>query len=387
MRLTPAQRGLLQRGTAAQRTAMRILLAVGELSEAPRLVRVTSAHVSGASYKMIGDPGLEFLEDFSRTAKVSVPTTVNPLGTDLAQWRELGIPPEFAEKQARIARAYEAMGVQPSFTCTPYLIGEPPAFGEHIAWAESNAVCFANSVLGARTNREGGPSALAAAIVGATPYYGLHTDEGREPTTIANVDVKPKGLDYSLIGLVAGERVGDGVPFFRGFRGTVADLRWLGAALASSGSCGMFHLEGVTPEARKSRTKGLRSVSITRSDLREAKRSYSNGSEAELIGLGSPQLSREELRDVARLVERTPPRIPVWVFTSRSVRDAEPEAVVSINGHGGRVLADTCLEVTLLEHRFGTVATPSGKGAYYLPSLCKQKVILEDLETLLERYA
>ena len=387
MRLTRAQRHLLDEGTHAQRKAMEILLTVGCLADAPRLVPITSAHVSGASYKMIGDPGLEFLEDFAQSARVSVPTTVNPLGTDLAQWQALGIPPEFAEKQARIARAYETMAVRPTFSCTPYLLGVRPASGEHVAWAESSAVCFANSVLGARTNREGGPAALAAAIVGATPEYGLHLDGGREPTVIVNVQTKPRGVDYSLIGLVAGERVGDGLPFFRGFRGTEEDLKWLGASLASSGACGMFHLEGVTPEARGARVKGLKSIAITRDDLIAAKRAHSDGTEADLIGLGSPQPSANELQTIARLIDRTPPRIPVWVFTSRIVRDANSEAVRLIERHGGRVLADTCLEVTLLEHRFGTVATPSGKGAYYLPSLCKQKVIFDDVATLLERYA
>src|SRR5881296_3007899 len=375
MRLTATQRHLLKEGTDGQRKAMEILLAVGRLADAPRLVPITSAHVSGASYKMIGDPGLEFLEDFARDARVVVPTTVNPLGTDLTQWEELGIPPEFAEKQGRIAHAYETMGVRPSFSCTPYLIGVRPSFGEHVAWAESNAVCFANSVLGARTNREGGPSALAAAIVGATPEDGLHTDEGRKPTIVVHVTLKPRGLDYSLIGLVAGERVGDGLPFFRGFRGTEGDLKWVGAALASSGACSMFHLEGVTPESRRAHVKGLKSIAITDRDLAAAKRAHTDGTEAEMIGLGSPQLSADELREVARLVDRTPPRIPVWVFTSRVVRDANPDTVEIIERRGGRVLADTCLEVTLLEHRFGTVATPSGKAAYYLPSLCKQKVI------------
>src|SRR6266852_6087520 len=386
MRLTRAQRNLLEEGTESQRKAMQILLAVGRLADAPRLVPITSAHVSGVSYKMIGDPGLEFLEDFARDARVAVPTTINPLGTDLAQWQALGVPPSFAEKQGRIASAYEAMGVHRSFTCTPYLIGVRPTFGEHVAWAESSAVCFANSVLGARTNREGGPAALAAAVVGATPDYGLHRDEGREPTVIVKVGVEPRGIDYSLIGLVAGERVGDGIPFFRGFRGTEGDLKWLGAALASSGACSMFHLEGVTPEFRGARVKGLKSIAITKEDLVAAKRAHTDGTEAEMIGLGSPQLSSDELREVARLVDRTPPRIPVWVFTSRIARDANPDAVATIERRGGRVLADTCLEVTLLEHRFGTVATPSGKGAYYLPSLSRQKVVFEELQTLLERY-
>ena len=387
MRLTRTQMHLLDDGTESQRKAMQILLAVGRLADAPRLIPITSAHVSGVSYKLIGDPGLEFLEDFARDARVSVPTTVNPLGTDLAQWQALGVPPTFAEKQGRIASAYEAMGVRRSFTCTPYLIGVRPTLGEHLAWAETSAVCFANSVLGARTNREGGPAALAAAIVGATPEHGLHTDEGREPTVIVKVGVKPRGIDYSLIGLVAGERVGDGLPFFRGFRGTEGDLKWLGAALASSGACAMFHLEGVTPEARRARVKGLKSIAITQGDLAAAKRAHTDGTEAEMIGIGSPQLSSDELREVARLIDRAPPRIPVWVFTSRVVRDANQEAVGIIESRGGRVLADTCLEVTLLEHRFGTVATPSGKGAYYLPSLSRQKVVFEELETLLERYA
>src|SRR5216117_986577 len=386
MRLTRDQRRLRDEGTPSQRKAMQILLALGGISEAKRLVPITSAHVSGASYKMIGDPGLEFLEDFARDARVAVPTTVNPLGTDLAQWKELGIPPDFAEKQARIARAYATMGVRPSFSCTPYLIGVRPGLGEHVAWAESNAVCFANSVLGARTNREGGPSALAAAIVGATPEYGLHTDEGRSPTVRVNVTTKPHGLDFSLIGLVAGQQVGDGLPFFRGFHGSEEDLKWLGASLASTGACAMFHLDGVTPEARRAPTRGLPSTTITRRDLVAAKRSYTDGNEADVIALGSPQLSGQELWSVADRVRRKPPRIPVWVFTSRAVRDENPEPVAAIESHGGRVLADTCLEVTMLEHRFGTVATPSGKAAYYLPSLCKQKVILDELDALLERY-
>ena len=387
MRLTPAQRRLRDRGTRAQQTAVKLLVSLGELYGAERLIPVTSAHVAGASYKLIGDPGLDFLEDFAKDARVAVPTTVNPLGTDLRQWRELGVPKAFAEKQARVARAYEAMGARPVYSCTPYLLGVRPARGEHVAWAESNAVCFANSVLGARTNREGGPSALAAAVVGATPDYSLHRDEARQPTILFDVRAKLEGIGFSLVGLLAGKETGDGVPYFRGFRATEEDLKWLGAAVASSGSVGMFHLERVTPEWRTARTKGLRTVRVTEEDLEQVRAHYTSGTEAELIALGSPQLSPQELRAIAALVDRRPPRIPVWVFTSRIVRDACPDAVRVIEEQGGRVLADTCLEVTLLEHRFHTVATPSGKGAYYLPSLCAQKVILDDIETLLERYA
>ncbi len=387
MRLTPAQRKLRDHGNDAQRKAVQLLVALGELSGADRLVPVTSAHVSGASYKLIGDPGLEFLEDFAKDARVAIPTTVNPLGTDLRQWRELGVPEDFAEKQGRIARAYEAMGANPVYSCTPYLLGVRPKLGEHVAWSESNAVAFANSVLGARTNREGGPSALAAAIVGATPDYGLHRDEGRQPTLVVDVRTKVEGIGFSLLGLLVGKEAGDGIPYFRGFSGTEEDLKWLGAAVASSGSVAMFHLERATPEWRTARTKGLRTVRVTAGDLADVQAHYTDGTEAELIALGSPQLSADELRSIATLVDRTPPRIPVWVFTSRAVREGCPDAVALLERYGGRVLADTCLEVTLLEHRFHTVATPSGKGAYYLPSLCRQKVILDDVESLLRRYA
>ena len=386
LHLTRDEERLLADGSPAQRKAMQILVALGDLAGAQDLVRIASAHVSGASYAIIGDPGLEFLEDFAKTARVAVPTTVNPLGTDLRQWQDLGIPPTFAEKQERIARAYEAMGVSPAYSCTPYLIGARPGPGEHLAWAESNAVCFANSVLAARTNREGGPSALAAAIVGATPNFGLHLEEGRRPTLVVDVRTKVSGFRLSLLGLRVGEEAGDGIPYLRGFRGNEADLRWFGSALASSGSCGMFHLERVTPEWRSARLEGLRTLRIGPKDLKEVQARYTTGTEPDLIGLGSPQLSREELAEVAKRLDRRLCRIPVWVFTSRVVRDASPEAVATIERAGGRVLADTCLEVTLLEHRFGTVATPSGKGAYYLPNLCRQRVVLDDLDALLERY-
>jgi len=387
MNLTKDQGRLLEEGTPAQRKALEILLALGEIGGAESLVPITSAHVSGASYKLIGDAGLEFIEDFAAGTRVAVPTTVNPLGTDLAQWRELGIPEAFAEKQARIARAYEAMGTRTIFSCTPYEQGVRPGLGEHVAWAESNATCFANSVLGARTNREGGPSALAAAIVGATPDFGLHRDEGRQPTILVDVDADPSGIGFDLLGLFLGERAGDGLPYVRGFRASEADLKWFGAALASAGSCGMFHLEGVTPEWRRARTKRLPTVRVTADDLEATRKEYTDGQDADLIALGSPQLSSDELRAIAGLLDRAHPRIPVWVFTSRAVREANPDAVAAVERAGGRVLADTCLEVTLLEHRFTTVATPSGKGAYYLPSLCRQKVILDDIRVILERYA
>ncbi len=387
MRLTPRQVALRDHGTRAQRTSMRLLTALGEIYGADRLIPITSAHIAGASYKIVGDPGLEFIEDFARDARVSVPATVNPLGMDLERWREQGISEAFAAKQRRIAEAYREMGVRESFSCTPYLIGNRPKRREHVAWAESSAACFANSVLGARTNREGGPSALAAAVAGLTPNYGLHLDEGRRATTVVDVKARVRGLGFSLLGLLVGGRMGGGIPYFRGIRGTGSDLKWLAASIASTGEVAMFHIERLTPEWRSARPKGLPRITVSERDLKAVQREFTTGEDADIIGLGSPQLSSEELGEVARLMERNRPRIPVWAFTSRTARDEGSEAVARIEAQGGRVLVDTCLEVTMIENVSKTVATPSGKGAVYLPTLCGQRVVMEDVERLFRRYA
>ena len=387
MRLTPRQKRTRDRGTKSQRIALRLLTALGEVYGAERFVPITSAHIAGASYKMIGDPGLEFIEDFARDAKVVVPATVNPLAMDLERWREQGVPEEFAAKQRRIADAYRRMGVRESFSCTPYLIGNRPKLGDHIAWAESSAACFANSVLGARTNREGGPSALAAAITGVTPDYGLHRDEGRRATAVVDVRARLKGHAFSLLGVLVGKELGGGIPYFRGIRGTETDLKWLAASLASTGDSAMFHIERGTPEWRRARAQGLPRIVVTERDLASVQKEFTTGDDADLIGLGSPQLSIEELREIAGLMETNRPRIPVWVFTNRPARDGAEDAVAKIEALGGKVFVDTCLEVTLMENVSKTVATPSGKGAVYLPMLCGQKIVLDDIGKLFRRYA
>src|SRR4030067_174911 len=161
----------------AVRKSMEILVALGDIYGAKSLIKVGSVQVAGVSYHNLGDAGLEFLNELAVDGRVKVLTTLNPAGMDLENWQQLGISPEFAEKQNQVIAAFERMGILISCTCTPYLIGNLPLYGEHVAWSESSAVTFANSVLGAKTNREGGPSALAAAFVGKTPCYGVHPHE------------------------------------------------------------------------------------------------------------------------------------------------------------------------------------------------------------------
>ena len=372
----------------AVRKSMEILVALGEIYGAERLIPVKSAQVSGVSYKTIGDAGLEYLEDLALDAKVRIRTTLNPPGMDMEQWRELYVPEDFAEKQMQILDAYGKMGIELSCTCTPYLAGNRPAVGEHLAWAESSAVSFANSVLGARTNREGGPSALAAAITGRTPEFGLHLDENRRAAVIIDVDFEPDYFDYALLGVIAGRIAGGGVPYFRGMKAPPSEdsLKSLGAAMAASGSVALYHVEGVTPEYSKAlpEEKGVERHTIDKKMLESEKERMSTARDVELITVGCPHSSPEELRNIAAFLKgkKRKEGVELWVYTSRIVKETEREAVKIIEEYG-RVVADTCMVVSPLEVRFHSVGTNSGKAASYLPGLCHQNVLFADLKTLL----
>lgn len=383
MYLTREQERLLEEGTPAERKSMELLTTLGDIYGADGLIPVTSVHVSGASYKIVGDAGLSFLEEFSRTARVKVKTTVNPVGMDLRAWRDLGIPEDFAAKQVRIVEAYRRMGVEETWSCIPYQVGNRPGLGEHVAWAESSAAIFANSVLGARTNREGGPSALAAAVTGWTPNYGLHLSENRRPTVRVIIGTSVKGYEYHLLGHYLAKVLREGIPFIEGLRPAEDDLKALGAAMATSSEINMYHLKGVTPEWRDVNTTGLERLEVERQELKEAKEQLMSSEEYEIIAFGCPQLSEEELKEVADLMETYRPRVPVWVFTSRAVAQGAEEAITRIRNLGGRVVLDTCPEVTPLNLVAEKVGSPSAKAAVYVPSLSGQRVRIEASEELM----
>lgn len=391
MRLTAEEQGLLDgaRGEVTSRL-MRLLVSLGEIFGARRMVRVGSAQVSGVSYKSIGEPGLEFLEDLAgRGVKVTVPTNLNPAGMDLKAWRELGIPEAFAGKQQRIMAAFRAMGITAPPTCTPYLIGNMPAPGEHVAWAESSAVAFANSVLGARTNREGGPSALAAAVCGRTPCYGLHLDEHRRPTVKVAVDAELKSnADYGVLGYALGRKVRGAIPFIYGLEGAGRDnLKSLGAAMAASGAVPLFHAAGVTPEAAAMPTDGLDLIRMGQAELDEHASGLDAGEAPDLVVTGCPHASLEEVAAVAGQVRGRTLLKPVWICTSRVISDrAEAEGYLAdIEAAGGRIVADTCMVVSPLEDLgYGVTSVDSGKAANYLPGFCKQKVNFRDLHEIIE---
>ncbi len=381
MRLTDEERKLLD-GAAGQATrkAMQILVALGEIYGAEDLVPVRSAQVAGVSFHNLGEAGLEWLESMAEDGRIRTVTTLNPAGMDLEAWKEQGIAPDFAGKQLRLVKAYERMGIAPTCTCTPYLIGNLPGPGEHIAWAESSAVAYANSVLGARTNREGGPSALAAALTGRTPRYGLHLDANRVPTLEVAIEaLLDSSSAWGALGRVIGKQSGGRVPLLRTkARPTVAQLKSLGAALVTFGGSPLYYVGGLT--AAPPGPRPSESIVVRSAELEAATETLSDGSSnVDLVALGCPHASLDELADLARLLDGKTVQKEMWICTARPTKQAAEKLgiVGAIERSGAKVVSDTCFAVTPLESRRGsTIATDSAKGAYYASGHNKLKVHL-----------
>lgn len=394
MYLTKEQERMLsgEEGEVVERM-FRLLVRLGDIYGADRMIPIGSAQVAGVSYKSIGDPGLEFLEDIAaKGARVRVPTTLNPPGMDLVDWRILGFPEDFAQKQLRIMEAFRKMGIMMTATCTPYLVGNLPRFREHIAWSESSAVSFANSVIGARTNREGGPSALAAAICGLTPNYGLHLDENRKPSYLIEVKVELKSTaDFGALGYHVGKIVRDKIPYFRGIKEADVDqLKALGAAMAASGAVALYHVEGITPEAWMMETGKLEKIEVGEQDIREAYGKLNTGSDPDIVILGCPHASLKEIATLAGRLEGKKLKKPLWICTSRATKEAATRMGLTgtIEAAGGRVVADTCTVVSPIERMgYRTIGVDSGKAASYLPGFCKQQVVFKSLDELVEELA
>ncbi|MGC9517692.1 MAG: aconitase X catalytic domain-containing protein [Methanomicrobiales archaeon] len=395
MYLTPEEEKMYngEYGTTVQKS-MEILVALGDIYNADEMVNISSAQISGVSYKTIGDAGLEYLEDLSKdvNAKTSVISTLNPAGVDLNQWKELGFSEEFTKRQLKIVEAYKKMDVMTTCTCTPYLIGNVPLLGSHIAWAESSAVAYANSVLGARTNREGGPGALSAAICGKTPLYGYHFNKERVPNLIIDLETELEGADYSAIGYLVGKTIGDGVPYFK-FKNNPNpnDLKSLGAALASSGAVALYHVEGITPEykfAQKSiYADEIEKIQVDRAEITDVRNKLSTSSEkADLICLGCPHSSLDEIGLIAKQLAGKKLKNELWVCTSINMKEASERMGYTrqIEKAGGKIVCDTCMVVSPIEELgFEVIGVDSAKAANYIPSMCGMDVVFDDFENLI----
>ncbi|MDI3498940.1 aconitase X [Archaeoglobus sp.] len=368
MYLTKEEERLLESENDTIRKCMEILVAEGEANEAERLVEVKSAHISGVSYDNIGEAGLEWLE--SLDAKLKVPATLNPAGMDVERWREMGIDEEFYEKQMRVLRVFERLGVRMTLTCTPYYLLRPE-FGDHLAWAESSAIVYANSIIGARTERESGPSAIAAAIIGKIPYYGVHIKENRAPT----IFVRLKG-DLAAAGYKAGRELRDQIPYFVFDRSvTEEELKLLGAALAATGNTVMFHAENYTPEW-KDFEKPAEKIEVD--DRLE------RACEPDLITIGCPHASVRELETILKLMGGRKAKKEFWVFTARDVARKAEKIVQKLEELGVKVFSDTCMVVSPATSKFRCIMVNSGKALYYLPNKRDVDVAFGDLRKCVE---
>lgn len=367
-----------------RRKAMELVVALGDIYGAKRLIPIASAQVSGASFKTIGDAGIKFLEDFSREAKVSVRATLNPLGLDERRWQSMGIDKGFFDKQARIISAYRSMGVELLYTCTPYLAGNRPKRGQHVAWAESSATVFSNSYLGAMTNREGGPSALAAAVIGKTAEYGLHLDENRLPRIRIDVKEIPDGM-IPLVGYLVGKLAGKRVPLVDGLRLSRDEHKSFGAAMAATGAVSMYTFSDSASRSRVDTSQVEERITIDGSDVRACADGLRGDDAWDLVAIGCPHCSPSELKSMAKILKnRTPSKeSDVWFCTSRRVFASCPKEVAVLRRFG-KVLCDTCMVVAPIENWYKHTASDSGKAMVYLPTLGKQKASFRPTSQLLE---
>lgn len=394
MHLTKEEERLLdgEEGEVFERL-FRLLVRLGDIYGAEKMIPVGSVQVAGVSYKSVGDPGLAFLEDMaSKGAKVKVLTYLNPAGMDLEDWKKLGFPEDFAKNQIRVMDAFKEMGIVVTSTCTPYLAGNLPRFREHIAWSESSAVSFSNSVIGARTNREGGPSALAAALCGRTPNYGLHLWEKRQPNVKINVDVNLDfSSDFGALGYFVGKQVKNKIPYFTGMKDANTDqLKALGAAMAASGAVALYHVENLTPEADLVEKDGLETINVSKKELDETYEKLNSGKDPDIVILGCPHASLREISTLADKLKGKHLKKPVWICTSRMMKEAADRMGFTeiIEKAGGNIVADTCMVVSPIERMgYKTTGVNSGKAANYLPGFCKQDVVFANIDKLVEGQA
>ena len=373
-----------------QERMFRLLVRLGDIYGADKMIPVGSVQVAGVSYKSIGDPGTEFLEDMSsKNTKVKVLTYLNPAGMDLENWRKLGFPKNFAKNQLRIINAFKKMGIVITSTCTPYLAGNLPRFREHIAWSESSAVSFSNLVIGARTNREGGPSALAAAICGRTANYGLHLWEKRQPNVRIKVNTDlVYNSDFGALGFLVGKTVKNKIPYFTGIKnGDTDQLKSLGAAMAASGAVALYHIEGLTPEADLINKKDLETIEIGKKELNDTYENLNSNEKPDIVIFGCPHASLREISSICEKIKGKKLKIPIWICTSRLMKEAADRMGYTdvLEKAGGHIVSDTCMVVSPIENMgYKVTGVNSGKAANYLPSFCKQKVVFANIDKLVE---
>ena len=373
--------------------AMRMVTAAAGAEDASELVGIESAHIDGCLYH--GQSGIDFARALlDGSAEVSVPTTLNVAAIDMLHPELFRGDPSEAAKARELAEVYVQLGCRQTWTCAPYQLSVRPELGQQIAWGESNAIVFANSVLGARTNRYGDFLDICCAVTGRAPYSGLHTDEGRLATVEVLLEVPERVLGteilYPVLGYLLGKTLKSKVPVIVGLdeRADEDRLKAMGAAAASSGALAMFHAVGLTPEAPDRETalggrSPSRTLHIGLHELDLARSELTTGAEAlGAVSVGTPHMSITELRRLVGLAGSLKTRVPFYVNTSRDVLEqAEGEGLTNIlDAFGAKIVTDTCTYITpIIGDVTGSVMTNSAKWAHYAPANLGVDVIFSSL--------
>jgi predicted aconitase len=370
---------------------------MAKVYQAESLLDISAAHIDSALY--MGEATLEYAEKLAKLgAKVAVPTSLNVSGVDEHHWHEWAVPQDWAEKARRQMVAYQSMGCVPTWTCAPYQTELRPKFGQQIAWGESNAIVFANSVIGARTERYPDLLDICAAITGRVPAAGLHLAENRAGQLLLRLSGISKQLQaddsfYPVLGHVLGQVAGDQVPVVEGLQvvPTEDQLKALGAAAASSGAVALFHLVGLTPEAptlemafrgRSPEKEGA----ITMDHLRAARAELTttSGQKLDMIVLGSPHFSLAEFKQLVPLLagQKRHPDVQFLVTSSRAMAALADRAgfLSPLRQFGAKITVDTCILTTpMLPPEIKVLMTNSAKYAYYSPGLLNTQVAFGSL--------
>ncbi len=387
MTLTDTDRAMLagQEGRAVQ-IAMQILTTVAAAQGATALTDVTRAHIDGCIYA--SPANLTFARKMADLgAKVRIPTTMNAISVDHTHWRQQGVDEAFGSPAAALADAYTEMGAAPTFTCAPYLLDDAPTTGEHIGWSESNAVIYANTVLGARTVKHPDFLDLCIALTGRAPMSGVYLDANRAPRRLIHVTL-PEGHDdalWPMLGYLAGRLAPDRIPLLTGLERTMPsedDLKALCAAFGTSSAAPMLHIAGITPEGHLAPGADADAAQITRTDLARAWAKFNSGpAETDLVALGSPHFSAAECRKLAGHLDGqtvatgttaivTAGRDTIKAITADGIADRLQRA-------GVRIIPDLCwcsISEPVFPPATRTLMTNSGKYAHYAPALSGRAV-------------
>ncbi|NVM30103.1 MAG: DUF521 domain-containing protein [Candidatus Helarchaeota archaeon] len=367
-----------------------LLISEAEILGAEGFIPIDSVQIAGVSYKTIGEGGIKVLKYFAdQNLKFQVSTTLNPAGMDLKDWQDQGIPSQFAEKQIEIINLFKQMGATLSVSCIPYDLTELKS-GSHVAFGESSAVAFVNSVLDVRTNRENAVKTLISALSGFTTNFGLHLERNRTPDVEIKVEVElTSRADFGALGYFTG--LNSNIPYYTGINPNQTQLKALAAAGAASGSISLFYVKNIPKMHPRSVEKIKQTLTFNEEALTSVYDQLTTTSaKPEIISIGCPHLNFHEISEFLNMIEDRVFEIPVWISTARKFKDEvkTKKLMDKLEKANIKIFSDCCVVVSPIELLgYKIIGTDSAKAAKYLPLFSKCDVIFKSIKQFIKLYS